>query len=111
MSEHNITTLAGTAAGSGDNTLIAAPGAGLCIVLVRVQLQNETANETTAILKDGEGTNIERCIGANKGDGIRPPDYSPDARPRCGANKALVLNLSAANQFGYVVHYYLEHVP
>ena len=104
----NVTqlTATGAAAGSGDNTLIAAPGAGKQIVVSSLILQNESATATTMIVKAGS-TAILRVLGQNQGDGaalVFPPE-------RClliGANAALVLNLSGANSCGYSVVYYVD---
>lgn len=100
--------VAGTAASSGDNTLIAAPGAGVRIVPVTVQLQLEASTATVGLLKDGaSGSVLLRWRGVNDGDGVIHT-WPMDARPKLTANTALVLNLSGANQCGYTVYYYTE---
>lgn len=98
----------GTAAASGDNTLIAAPGAGLRAVLVAVQVQLEAGTATVGLLKDGAGGAVLlRWRGVNDGDGVIH-QWPMDARPRLTAATALVLNLSGANQCGYTAYYYTE---
>jgi hypothetical protein len=102
----SFTSVTGTKAASGDNTLISAPGASTCIVLVHYHLQNESATATTLILKDGS-TEFSRFFGQNQGDGIAVT-YPDTRRKKLTANTALVLNLSGANTCGYTVDYYTE---
>jgi hypothetical protein len=103
-----ITIVSGTKSSSGDNTLIAAPGVGVSIVLVRVTLQNESSTATTMLLQNGaSGSTLERILAQNQGDGLRA-EYALDARPKLSANTALNLNLSGANSCGYTVHYFTE---
>ena len=94
----------GTAATSGDNTLIAAPGAGKQIVVSGLVIQNESSTSTTAILKFG-ATSIMRALFAFQGDGI-----VRDVEPawEVGNNAALVLNLSGANSHGYSIAYWID---
>lgn len=101
-----LSVVASTAASSGDNTIIAAPGTGQRIVLVSVQLQLEASTATVALLKDST-TNVLRLRMVNDGDGI-VHQWPMDARYRMTANTALVLNLSGANSTGYTVFYYTE---
>lgn len=107
-SEISVTSATGTAASSGDNTLIAAPGAGIRIVLVSIIIQNESSTATTMILKNGS-TAYERILAQNQGDGLAHA-YPVDARKKLAANAALVLNLSGANSCGYSIEYYTETV-
>jgi hypothetical protein len=99
-------TATGTAAASGDNTLVAAPGAGKRIVISALIVQNESATATTAILKDGS-TAILRCLGQNQGDGLAL-HFAPERELRLSADAALVLNLSGANSHGYSVIYHVD---
>ncbi len=94
----------GTAATSGDNTLIAAPGSGKQIVVSGLVIQNESSTSTTAILKFG-ATSIMRALFASQGDGI-----VRDVEPawEVGNNAALVLNLSGANSHGYSIAYWID---
>jgi hypothetical protein len=101
------TAVSGTKNGSGDNSLIAAPGAGWRIVVVAFVIQNESAVATTLILKDGATARF-RVLGQNQGDGLA---LNLSLYPlRLSDNAALVLNLSDANSCGYSVHYFLERV-
>lgn len=103
-----LSAAVGTAALSGSNTLIAAPGAGLRIVVVEVQLQLEAATATVGLLKDGAaGSTLLRWRGVNDGDGVIH-QWPPDARLRLATNTALVLDLSGANSVGYTLYYYTE---
>jgi hypothetical protein len=91
----------GTAATSGDNTLVAAPGAAKSILLFYVKVQNESATKTTAIVKHGS-VNKERVLLPGEGDYFIREFKEPRLLP---ANTALVLNLSGANSHGYTVDY------
>lgn len=96
----------GTKNGNGDNTVVAAPGASLAIVLVSVLLQNTTTNATTMLLKDGtSGSEIIGVLGQNQGDGLSIV-WPADARPKLSANTLLNLNLSGANACRVSVVYY-----
>lgn len=101
-----MTTVTGTAASSGDNTLIAQPGAGLRIVVHDFQLQLEAATSTTMLIKSGSTTR-RRFYAASAGDGLML--IFPSGKEfRLGTNEALVLNLSGANSTGYTVRYTTE---
>ena len=94
----------GTAATSGDNTLIAAPGVGRQIVISGLVIQNESSTSTTAILKFGSTAKM-RTLLVSQGDGI-VRDLEPAWE--VGANTALVLNLSGANSHGYSISYWID---
>ena len=98
----------GTAADSGDNTLVAAPGAGLRLVIRQFVVENEDGDEPTAILKQG-ATAVKRRLTTAKGDGLGV-HYPIGGEWRLPENSALVLNLSAANTFGYSVEYLTERI-
>lgn len=98
----------GTAASSGDNTLIAAPAAGRRIVVHDIQIQLEAATATTMLLKSGSTTRRRFYAGAI-GDGL-VLFFSPGKEFRLGTAEALVLNLSGANSVGYTVRYTTEAV-
>lgn len=103
------TPKAGTVASSGDNTLITAPGAGFRIVLLSWSWWNETATDTTAILKSTSINPIDRYVQTAKGNGkilTLPTNYVV----KLAENEALVLNLSDANSHGYSLLYYTEAV-
>lgn len=101
----SLTYATGTAASSGDNTLIAAPGAGLRLIVYSLRVQNESATATTCILKNG-ATAYERKLLAQYG--VIEDEYHPAAPLWLAANAALVLNLSGANSHGYSVRYRVE---
>ena len=102
-----FTMATGTAASSGDNTLIAAPGAGVRLVIKELMVQNESATDTTAIIKFAATAKWRALLsGSNKG--AIAFDFADGDEWRLGANEALVLNLSAANSHGYSVRYRTE---
>jgi hypothetical protein len=103
-----LTKLTSTTATSGDNTLVAAPGAGLQIVITTLILQNESATATTMLVKAGS-TAVLRVLGQNQGDGIALV-FPPGQGLALGSNAALVLNLSGANSCGYSIFYYVDAV-
>lgn len=106
IAEKTIVLVTGTASTSGDNTLIAAQGSGVKIVVTAIMLQNESTSSTTYILKDGSTAKM-RFLANNKGDGVAMA--LPLGREwKMTANTALVLNLSAANSTGYTIAYYTE---
>lgn len=101
-----LTFATGTAASSGDNTLIAAPGANVQIVIVGFQLQNESAvTSVTTVLKFGATAKYRALLAA----GAFAPSYGKVSW-KVGDNTALVLNLSAAVSTGYTIWYYTEAV-
>lgn len=102
------TTATGTAASSGDNTLVAAPAAGYRLVIYDLQIQNESATATTCLIKSGSTTK-RRFYGGAAGDGLLLM-FPPGHEMRLGAAEALVLNLSGANSHGYTVRYMTEAV-
>ncbi|MFN8468596.1 MAG: hypothetical protein U0X20_23760 [Caldilineaceae bacterium] len=102
MGQPTITFATGTAADSGDNTIVAAPGTGKRLALLVLQVQNETSTATTGIVKFGTTAKL-RSRNPSDGDGLLR-DWSH--RPVLLAeNTALVLNLSGANSHGYSVEY------
>lgn len=101
MGQPTITRTADTAASSGDNTIIAAPGAGYKTIVLFVRVQNESAVASTAIVKHGS-TAVARNAAAQYGWLERDYSEYPLELPE---NTALVLNLSGANSHGYIVEY------
>lgn len=93
---------------SGDNTIIAAPGANKQLRIISFQLQNESAVATTAIVKFG-ATAKWRGLFQTQGFLISPLITS-GLEWRLPANTALVVNLSGANSFGYSIQYYVADV-
>jgi hypothetical protein len=97
-----------TKAASGDNALIAAPGASTRIVVSAFTIQNESATATTMVLKSGSTAKF-RWLGHNQGDGLVMA-FPPGREWRLGTNEALNLNLDGANSCGYSVVYWTETV-
>jgi len=95
-----------TEADSGDNTLVAAPGAGKRLVVTDILVQNESSTATTVILKDGS-TSRWRSLLQNQGDAL-VLSFSPERYWKLAANSALVLNLSGANSHGVSLYYFIE---
>lgn len=106
----------GTKSNSGDNELIAAPGAGLRIVPIFVMLQNNTATPDTLILYSGvsgTGTKLATFLAQNQGEGLMvntifTGDDGRIYQLKCGENKALVLNKEQAVATNITVWYYVE---
>lgn len=100
-----FTQVSGTTATSGDQTLIAAPGAGKRLVVKELLIQNEEATATTAILKNGSTAEwralLEQYAAISMG-------FSTGDEWRLAANSALVLNLSGAISHGYSIRYTVE---
>ena len=97
--------VSGTAASSGDNTLISAPGSG-SIYISTIFVQNTTTTATTCLLKDGT-TEIFRMLAQNQGDGVRL-QFPAGREMKLSATTALKLNLSGANTHNYSVVYFTE---
>jgi hypothetical protein len=102
-----LTTVTGTVASSGDNTVIAAPSAGTRIVVHLLKYQLEAATATTVIVKNGS-TAIDRTYCAQGQGYVEQPASGKEIRLADAA--ALVLNLSGANSVGYRVRYTTEAV-
>lgn len=103
-----LTRTTGTCATSGDNTIIAAPGAGKKLVICAYHIQNETSNATTAIFKTGS-TALRRVRMSSDGDGI-DRELTPEQFIHCGTNEAFIINLSGANSCGYSIVSYTTGV-
>jgi hypothetical protein len=108
IAEKSLLFATGTAASSGDNTLIAAPGGGAQIRILALQIQNESATPTTLILKFG-AVSKWRTLAQLQGDGLSIPLPAGRGWP-VGVGNALVLNLSGANSCGYSICYSVEAV-
>lgn len=103
-----LTHVCGTAAGAGDNQLVAAPGSGKRLVVSAFVIQNESSIATTLILRDGTDDRW-RVEAQSLGDGLTM--FFPVGREwRLADNAALQLNLSGANSCGYSVAYWIEEV-
>lgn len=96
------TYITGTVATSGDNTLVAAPGAGNFFRILTLELQNESTTETLVILKSG-ATNRRRVLLPGKERVF--VSYPIHAPLDLAANAAMILNLGGANSVGYNVVY------
>jgi len=103
-----LTQISGTAASSGDNSVVAAPSAGNHLVVSAFVVQNEAATANTMILRPGtSSTTAWRCLGQNQGDGLSMV-FPPGRCWRLPTATALNLNLSAATSCGYSVSYWSE---
>lgn len=105
---YDVLTAASTCAASGNNTIIAAPGAGYRIKLHTMQMQLEAATATTVLVKSGS-TTIGRFYAKDEGTG-RIKEWPVGRERRLGENEALIFNLSGANQIGYEVEYEIERM-
>lgn len=101
------TQVTGTAASSGDNSLVAAPGATFRIVVKDIIVQNESVTATTVKLRSATTDKWRGVL-----DQYRTLALSFPAGDewRLGANEALQVNLSGANSHGYSVRYFIETV-
>lgn len=99
-----LTFVTGNTNTSGDQTLIAAPGANLEIVIGWIFIQNASAVATTAILKT-TSVNLIRFLGQNQGDVFA---QNVNGAFRLGNNNALLLNLSGGNAHNYSIGYYID---
>lgn len=100
------------ASGSGDTTLIAAPGAGKFIRVLHYHVTADrpvtakfySGSSSTGTLKDSVySTNVS-------GGGISTP-YSPDGVINCGVNEPLTLNSSVAANVGGAGEYTVKGKP
>ena len=80
------------AGNDGDTTLIAAPGAGLCIVVTHFTLTGKTT-AGTATLKSGATTHGSFSLGTS--GGVSQDGSVEDPLFTCEPNQALVVNNSA----------------
>jgi len=96
----------GTVAAAGQTQLIAAPGAGLQIVINSFQIQNESATATTMRL-DAGAVPFWRALMQNQGDGVAG-SLGAGREWELPANTALNLWLSGANSHGYSLAYYIK---
>jgi hypothetical protein len=94
-----------TIAASGDNTIIAAPGAGLRLVIKSLTVQNESSTATTVLVQWGSAVKERRLLNQYGVLAILHEAGSEWALP---VNTALIVNLSGANSHGYSVTYAVE---
>jgi hypothetical protein len=104
--------LSSTVSASGDTTLVAAPGASSFISIPWFRLANESATETTVLLKSGASTQRFRAVLAPKGSaGFSVEMAFPVNMPlEIATNEALVINLGGANAIGYSFSYFVKAV-
>ncbi len=111
-----LSVYSGAPASAGDNTLVAAPGAGLRIVPMFLLIQNNTTTADTGLLYDGAsatGTKLFTMLMQNQGDGYTGPcafvgDDGKIHQIKLTANTALVLNKAQAVATNVTVWYYTE---
>lgn len=98
----------GSTGTSGDNTAIAAPGAGSIVVTGIVATNSNAATAVQASFKDGAGgtEGLKGWLGAD-GKTVLAMQYNPPWK--LTATTALILNLSASvANVVWTVHYYVE---
>ena len=100
-----LTNISGTTAAAGQTQLVAAPGAGLQIIVNAFVIQNESASATTMRLEAGAAAHW-RVLAQNQGDGLSG-QFEIGREWELPANTALNLWLSGANSCGYSIAYYV----
>jgi len=105
---HDIQTVSGTKSAAGDNTLIAAPGAGKRIVITFLLIQNKSTTSSTAKLLF-DTTQKRELLAPYDGVGLTE-EFFPFYWLTGGANEPLILNLSDAVEWTYSVDYFVEDV-
>lgn len=91
---------------SGDNTVIASPGAGFRLVISEYKIQNNSTTSTVVLVKKGT-TIIDRLKCPDEGDGvIQSFDYWKELE--LPANTAFIVNLSNAVEFFVSGRYRVE---
>jgi hypothetical protein len=101
------TVASGTAASSGANALVAAPGAGKRLVIKEIIVQNESSTATTVILKEGTTSCWRALLDQYRSLSL---SFAVGEEWRLTANTALNLDLSGANSHGYSIRYSIETV-
>lgn len=96
-----------TVTASGDSTLITGPAAGSRLVFKELMVQNESAVETTYILKDGTTPFWRFKLAAGQAITFT---YEKGDELRLGDGAALVLNSSGANLTGWSARRFTEVV-
>ena len=107
ITEKTLSQATGTVSSSGDNEVIAAPGASTRIVVVKALIQNESETKTLVLVKSGSTTKRRLLLKGEYGFGALL-EFDPGREWGLGANEALKLNLDGANQVGYTIDYYTE---
>lgn len=98
----------GTATDAGDTTIIAAPGAGLRIVIHYFKRVRTNTTDVTVLVKEG-ATTVDSDTLTSELPGVIEQYSEPDT-VRLAANTALILNLSGAASVAWKVHYRIETV-
>lgn len=104
-----LTTINGTKAASGDNELVAAPGAGNRLVVTAFVIQNESTTAVIMRLRSASTANGWRCLGEHQADGLSMV-FPAGEGWELNENEALNLELSDADTCAYSVRYYTASV-
>ena len=109
ITDHGINKLyySGVIATSGDNTLVAAPSGGSYISIKWIHINNESATETTVLIKSGASTQRFRCLLSPKGTAgsFRQIEFPAHLPLNLDSNQPLIVNLSAPNSIGISAGY------
>jgi hypothetical protein len=115
-----LTTYGAVKSAAGDNTIVAAPGAGLRIVPVFLFSQNATATADTGYWYSGPSATGTLLAGPvlmqNQGEGLvantvfEDSDSGKTYQVKCGENEALVFNKAQAVGSNIFAWYYIESV-
>ena len=91
---------------SGDNSIIAAPGAGKRIVIVHLTLNNPIGTTNTVTFKSGANVLSGGVLLGATGGGLVEQTANQFPVLFCRANEAFIINLSAATSItGYLIYY------
>lgn len=99
------TEITGTVSSFGDNTVMAAPGAGRRIVYRKIKVVNTTSTAVTVVVKYGATSKKTAVLDAQVGSG---EIFYEEAGVKMPENTALVLNLSGAIATSYDLEYLTE---
>ena len=94
-------------ASSGDNTVIAAPGAGMRLRVKYLVVQNVSTTDTTALIKWGESTEHDFLLAGKLGVTV---NNDKGEEWRLPENTALIVNLSGANAHKANFRYAVERI-
>ena len=102
----DATYAASTVSATGDNTIIAAPGANKRLIIDFLQLQNESAVATIIQVKWADVARWQVLLQSQSqiAQTIIKPGWS------LPTNTAFILNLSGANTIGYSIAYVIQDV-
>lgn len=100
----------GTFSTSGDNTIIASPGASSYISIKWLHIGNESTTETTAIIKSGATIERFRCVLTSKSStgSFRQITFPESSPLNLDPNQALIINLNGANSVGVSLGYTIK---